>query len=78
MKTCETEEKVMSKNIDRLLTDTSQAIKELSRINTVLTNLKIGEDFQRMLAEMNPTKVLELQDRVDGVHNEQRGIFREI
>lgn len=27
---------------------------------------------------MNPTKVLELQDRVDGVHNEQRSIFREI
>lgn len=29
-----------------------------------------------MLEEMNPTKVLELQDKVDGVENEQNNIFR--
>ena len=28
-----------------------------------------------MLEEMNPTKVLELQDKVDGVENEQNNIF---
>ena len=51
---------------------------ELKRINTVLTNLRIGEDFQKMLEEMNPTKVLELQDRVEEVRDEQTNIFRAI
>lgn len=51
---------------------------ELKRINTVLLNLRIGEDFQKMLEEMNPSKVLELQDTVDGVKLEQGNIFREI
>lgn len=31
-----------------------------------------------MLEEMNPSKVLELQDTVDGVKLEQGNIFREI
>jgi hypothetical protein len=53
-------------------------VTELKRINTVLTNLRIGEDFQKMLEEMNPTKVLELQDKVDEVRGEQTNIFRAI
>lgn len=44
----------------------------------MLLNLKISDDFQRMLEEMNPTKVLELQDAVDDVKSEQNNIFREI
>lgn len=41
-------------------------------------NLKISDDFQRMLEEMNPAKVLELQNTVDGVKLEQNNIFSEI
>lgn len=59
----------MDQNISKLLKDNDEALQEVKRINSVLTNLKIGEDFQKMLAQMNPTKILELQDRVDGVHN---------
>lgn len=59
----------MDQNISKLLKDNDEALQEIKRINSVLTNLKIGEDFQKMLAQMNPTKILELQDRVDGVHN---------
>ncbi len=59
----------MDQNISKLLKDNDEALHEVKRINSVLTNLKIGEDFQKMLAKMNPTKILELQDRVDGVHN---------
>jgi hypothetical protein len=47
-------------------------------VNTVLLNIKISDDFQRMLEEMNPAKVLELQESVDGVKAEQTSIFREI
>lgn len=47
--------------------DDAYVMEELKRINTVLLNLKISDDFQRMLEEMNPTKVLELQDAVDDV-----------
>ncbi len=43
-----------------------------------MLNIKISDDFQRMLEEMNPTKVLELQDSVDHVKVEQNNIFREI
>lgn len=59
----------MDQNISKLLKDNDEALQEVKRINSVLTNLKIGEDFQKMLAQMNPTKILELQDRVEGVHN---------
>lgn len=78
VKVCEEREVGMVLNVDKLLADSEQSLREIMRINTVLTNLKIGEDFQRMLAEMNPTKVLELQDKVEAVHHEQSGIFREI
>lgn len=68
----------MAADISKLLTDAQTALTELKRINTVLLNLRIGEDFQKMLEEMNPSKVLELQDTVDGVKLEQGNIFREI
>jgi hypothetical protein len=45
-------------DLERLLTESDFSQKELKRINTVLLNLRISEDFQRMLEEMNPTKVL--------------------
>ena len=68
----------MADHLKLLLVDTEYSMGELKRINTVLTNLKIGEDFQKMLQEMNPAKVLELQVKVDDVHLEQVSIFREI
>jgi len=45
-------------DLEKLLKDSDFSQKELLRINTVLLNLRISEDFQRMLEEMNPTKVL--------------------
>ena len=45
-------------DLERLLTESDFSQKELKRINTVLLTLRISEDFQRMLEEMNPTKVL--------------------
>lgn len=68
----------MQENITKLLRDDAYALDELKRINTVLLNFKISDDFQRMLEEMNPTKVLELQDAVDEVKSDQVNIFREI
>ena len=48
----------MVRDIEVLLRDDQEAQAELKRINTVLVNLKIGEDFQKMLEEMDPSKVL--------------------
>jgi hypothetical protein len=55
---CEREEVQMQADISRLLRESSFATGELKRINTVLLNIKISDDFQRMLEEMNPAKVL--------------------
>ena len=55
---CEKQEGGMIIDLARLLTESDFSQKELKRINTVLLNLRISEDFQRMLEEMNPTKVL--------------------
>lgn len=74
--TCEKLEVGMQTHITQLLTDCAAALTELKRINTVLLNIKISDDFQRMLEEMNPAKVLELQDSVDTVKSEQTNIFR--
>jgi hypothetical protein len=68
----------MQGDITILLADSKTALTELDRINTVLVNLKIGEDFQRMLQEMNPAQVLELQISVDGMKDDQLSIFKEI
>lgn len=68
----------MITDLERLLVESDIAQKELKRINTVLLNIRISEDFQKMLEEMNPTKVLELQGAVESVQNEQTNIFREI
>lgn len=73
---CEKDEMKMLVDIEKLLKDDEFALVELKRVNTVLINMKIGEDFQRMLQEMNPVKVLELQNTVDGVKDEQHNIFR--
>ncbi len=55
---CEKQEGGMIIDLERLLKESEFSQKELTRINTVLLNLRISEDFQRMLEEMNPTKVL--------------------
>jgi hypothetical protein len=55
---CEKQEGGMITDLENLLTENDYAQKELKRINTVLLNIKISEDFQRMLEEMNPAKVL--------------------
>lgn len=34
-------------------------------MNSVLNNLKIGDDFQKMLEKMDPHKICELDTRVD-------------
>ncbi len=68
----------MINDLENLLTENDYAQKELKRINTVLLNIKISEDFQRMLEEMNPAKVLQLQGAVDAVQDEQKNIFHEI
>jgi hypothetical protein len=68
----------MQGHITQLLKDATYSMGELKRINTVLLNIKISDDFQRMLEEMNPAKVLELQDSVDSVKAEQTNIFREV
>lgn len=73
---CEKDEMKMLVDIEKLLKDDEFVLVELKRVNTVLINMKIGEDFQRMLQEMNPVKVLELQNTVDGVKDEQHNIFR--
>jgi hypothetical protein len=65
-------------DLENLLTENDYAQKELKRINKVLLNIKISEDFQRMLKEMNPVKVLWLQGAVDAVQDEQKNIFHEI
>jgi hypothetical protein len=62
--------------INKLLKDSTYWTSELKRINIVLLNIKLSDDFQRMLEEMNPAKVLELQDAVDSVKSEQTSIFR--
>jgi hypothetical protein len=48
----------MHNHIQQLLQDSEFSLSELKRINTVLVNIRISEDFQRMLEEMNPAKVL--------------------
>jgi hypothetical protein len=44
----------------------------------ILLNLRIGEDFQKMLEEMDPKKIIELQDTVDDIKIDQTNIFKEI
>jgi hypothetical protein len=75
---CEKDEVVMHHNITQLLDNNAFALAELKRVNTLLLNIQISDDFQRMLEEMDPSKVLELQDSVDSVKSEQCNIFREI
>lgn len=75
---CQKQEGGMIVDLERLLTESDFSQKELKRINTVLLNLRISEDFQRMLEEMNPTKVLQLQGAVESVQSQQTSIFREI
>ncbi len=46
---CEEEEAGMRGHLERLLKDANYWTSELKRINTVLLNIKISDDFQRML-----------------------------
>ena len=68
----------MHNHIQQLLQDSEFSLSELKRINTVLVNIRISEDFQRMLEEMNPAKVLQLQGAVEDVKNDQGNIFKQI
>lgn len=68
----------MDNHIQQLLQDSEFSLSELKRINTVLVNIRISEDFQRMLEEMNPAKVLQLQGAVEDVKNDQGNIFKQI
>lgn len=68
----------MQSELAQLLTNSSYSLTELKRINTVLLNIKLSDEFQRMLEEMNPAKVLLLQSSVDAVQSEQTAIFREM
>ena len=68
----------MHNHIQQLLQDSEFSLSELKRINTVLVNIRISEDFKRMLEEMNTAKVLQLQGAVEDVKNDQGNIFKQI
>ena len=40
---------------------------QLKRVNDVLKNLKIGDDFQKMLEKMDPHKICELDSQIENL-----------
>lgn len=43
-------------------------------MNSVLNNLKIGDDFQKMLEKMDPHKICEIDTRVNDLELNQEKI----
>lgn len=47
-------------------------------MNSVLNNLKIGDDFQKMLEKMDPHKICELDTRIEDLELNQEKINKSV